>query len=117
MMELTSRVIGTLNSLASRYNFGTSFSSIFGEYMFTSMSVSAFVAYSLTGSGDNNGVASTIADDRQVASIQDKASPLVLLNKLPDWLASLRMDALLPLFFHGNLRDFFELWWDQSLAG
>jgi hypothetical protein len=64
------------------------------------------VAYSLTGNGDDNGVTSTIADDRSMASIQDETSPLVLSNELLDWLADLGMDVLLSLFFHGNLRGF-----------
>jgi len=75
------------------------------------------VTYSLTESGDNNGVASTITDDRPVASIQDETLAFVLSNELLDWLVSLRMDALLPLILHGNLRGFFGLWWDQSFAG
>ena len=72
-----------------------------------SVSIPATVTHGLTGSGDDNGVASTITDGRQMASVQDKASPLVLSEELLDWLASLRGDALLPLFFHRNLRDFF----------
>jgi len=52
------------------------------------------MAYSLAGSGDNNGVASAIADGRQMTSIQDKASSLVLSQELLDWLADLRMDVL-----------------------
>lgn len=63
------------------------------------------MAYSLTGYGDNDGVATTIADDREVASIEDESLSFVLSKKLLDWLAGLRMDALLPLFIHGNLSD------------
>ena len=70
-------------------------------------SIPAVVAHDFTINRENNGVASTITDGRQMASVQDKASPLVLPEELLDWLASLRGDALLPLFFHRNLRDFF----------
>jgi hypothetical protein len=72
-----------------------------------SVSISATVTHGLTGSSDDNGIASTITDGRQVTSIQDKASPLVLSNELLDWLVSLVMDVLLPLFFHRNLLDLF----------
>jgi len=41
-----------------------------------------------------------------MTSIQDEAFPSVFTNELLDWLASLRMDVLLPLFFDGYLRDY-----------
>jgi hypothetical protein len=41
------------------------------------VSVSALVAKNLALSGQNYGVASTIADDRTVASIKEKTPPLV----------------------------------------
>ena len=41
-----------------------------------------------------------------MTSIQE-ASSLVLLDEIPDWLTDLRMDVLVPWFFHTNLRDFF----------
>jgi hypothetical protein len=85
--------------------------------MAASVSIPATVTHGLTGGGDNNGLASAITDGRSMASIQDETSPLVLSNELLDWLADLGMDVLLPSFCHRNLRGFFGLWWDQSLAG
>jgi hypothetical protein len=76
----------------------------------TSVSIPTTGTHGLTGSGDDNGVASAITDGRQMTSIQDKASPLVLSDKLLDWLISLLMGIRLPSFFHGNLLDFRNEW-------
>ena len=56
-----------------------------------------------TGSCDNNRVASTIPDDRQMASVQDEPSSLVLADKLTDWLANFQRSALLPFLLHREI--------------
>ena len=56
-----------------------------------------------TGGCDNNRVASTIPDDRQMASVQDEPSSLVLADKLTDWLASFQRRILLPFLLHRKI--------------
>jgi len=52
---------------------------------------------------ENDGITSTIADDRAVASIQNESFPFVLGDKLFDWFAHIGRSA--PAFFalHGDL--------------
>jgi hypothetical protein len=70
-----------------------------GEHIFTSPSISAVVANGLTISRNDNGVASTIPDDRPMPSIENKTFPLVLLDEFLDGLVNL--DVLLLL--HGDI--------------
>jgi hypothetical protein len=53
---------------------------------------------------ENNGITSTIADDRAVASIQNEPLPFVLGDKLFDWFAQM-IGRSAPAFFalHGDL--------------
>ena len=76
-----------------------------------SVSIPAAVTYGLTGSGDNNGIASNIADGRRVTSVQDKASPLVFCEELLDWLADLGMDVYSFMARYEVKREWFiKLW-------
>jgi hypothetical protein len=52
---------------------------------------------------ENDRVASTIADDRAVASIQDEPLPFVFGDKLFDWFAHLGRSAPACLPLHGDL--------------
>ena len=67
------------------------------------ISISTLVADRFTGSCDNNRVASTIPDDRQMASVQDEPSSLVLADKLTDWLVNFQRSALLPFLLHRKI--------------
>jgi hypothetical protein len=101
IMTLTSRVIGIFRALASRYRVGISFSSILNERIFTSPSIPAVVAHCSTVSRENYRVASTIPDDREVTSIENKTFPFVLADEILNRLVNL--DALLPFFLHGKI--------------
>ena len=66
-------------------------------------SVSALVTDGFTVRINNDGVAPTIADDRQVASIQSESLPLVFGDKLFDRLTYFGRPAPASLALHGDL--------------
>jgi hypothetical protein len=51
--------------------------------------IAAVVAYGLTIGCQNDGVTSTITDDRQMTSIQDETFALVFTDELRNWLVNL----------------------------
>ena len=67
------------------------------------MSVPALVADRSAARVENNGIASTIADDRAVASVQHESLPFVFGDKLLDRFAHLGRSAPASLALHGDL--------------